>query len=166
MDVYIIGKLIKEFRTRRKISQEELSFGLCAVSTLSKIENGKQIPNKKLAESLLNRLGFSVPFGDYQMSQIELKRWNIEYKINQMISKNDFDYAELLDEYKGLGEMDFLENQQFLFFSAVRELYTGDKNCAKNQFEDALKITVSDFSGTADLEGRLLTLKAGKPPRL
>jgi len=42
MDAYIIGKLIKEFRVRKGYSQEELCYGLCAVSTLSRIESGIQ----------------------------------------------------------------------------------------------------------------------------
>ncbi len=42
MDAYIIGKLIKEFCVRKGHSQEELCYGLCAVSTLSRIESGNQ----------------------------------------------------------------------------------------------------------------------------
>ena len=81
MEIYIIGKLIGEFRKRKKISQEELSFGICAVSTLSKIESGKQIPNRKTAEALLSKLGESVPGNFLVMSGSEVARLNLESKM-------------------------------------------------------------------------------------
>lgn len=37
MDYYQIGPILKEFRIRHCISQEELCFGLCATSTLSRM---------------------------------------------------------------------------------------------------------------------------------
>lgn len=37
MDYYQIGPILKEFRIRHRISQEELCFGLCATSTLSRM---------------------------------------------------------------------------------------------------------------------------------
>jgi transcriptional regulator with XRE-family HTH domain len=52
MAVYTIGKLIKETRERLHISQEELCGVVIAVSTLSKIENGKAAPSKKVREYL------------------------------------------------------------------------------------------------------------------
>lgn len=38
MAQYCFGSMIKEYRHRLNISQEELSFGICDISTLSKIE--------------------------------------------------------------------------------------------------------------------------------
>lgn len=45
METYNIGKIIRETRTRRNISQEELSDGICSPVTLSRIENGMQKPS-------------------------------------------------------------------------------------------------------------------------
>lgn len=44
METYRIGEIIREQRNRRNISQEELCFGICSVTTLSRIENGNQKP--------------------------------------------------------------------------------------------------------------------------
>ena len=57
----IIGTMLKEFRKRNKITQEDLAFGLCAVSNLSRRENGGQIPSRKLAEGLFSRVGAPLP---------------------------------------------------------------------------------------------------------
>ena len=60
METYRIGEIIREQRNRRNISQEELCFGICAVTTLSRIENGNQKPSLKVEEALLERLGHST----------------------------------------------------------------------------------------------------------
>lgn len=59
MENYLIGNVLKEYRTRLKISQEDLCLDLCAVSTLSRIESGTQIPGRKLIEALFSRMGIS-----------------------------------------------------------------------------------------------------------
>jgi len=57
MNEFKMGTYIKKRREELKISQEELCEGLCAVSSLSRIENNQQDPSRRLTESLLERLG-------------------------------------------------------------------------------------------------------------
>lgn len=47
MAVYTMGSIMKEARIRNRLSQEELCYGICSVSTLSKIEKGYQMPAAK-----------------------------------------------------------------------------------------------------------------------
>ena len=55
--MYTVGSIIKNEREKHKISQEELCFGICAVSTLSRIEHNEQTPTMEKAMALLNRVG-------------------------------------------------------------------------------------------------------------
>ena len=50
--------LTKE-REKQGISQERLCRGLCAVSALSRYENGERIPDRLLMNALIQRLGKS-----------------------------------------------------------------------------------------------------------
>ncbi len=50
---YAVGSLIRDARERQKYSQEELSYGICTASTLSRIENGVQAPGKRILEALM-----------------------------------------------------------------------------------------------------------------
>ena len=59
MKEFPLGTYIKKRRKDLGISQEELSEGLCAVSTLSRIENNQQNPSRNLTRHLLERLGLS-----------------------------------------------------------------------------------------------------------
>ena len=59
------GMLIHRKRLERGWSQEGLCKGICAVSYLSKIEQGKATPSEDVLELLFERLGVHV---DHQVS--------------------------------------------------------------------------------------------------
>ena len=71
---YAVGSLIREARERQKYSQEELCYGICTPSTLSRIENGVQAPGKKILESLMQRLGIVDRIYNSYLSQEEMER--------------------------------------------------------------------------------------------
>ncbi len=57
MEKQSMGNVIRSIRKEKKITQEKLAEGICAVSTLSKIENGSQVPSRHTFELLMERLG-------------------------------------------------------------------------------------------------------------
>lgn len=56
MNEFKIGTYIRKRREELKLSQEELALGICATSTLSRIENNQQDPSRSLTRQLLGRL--------------------------------------------------------------------------------------------------------------
>ncbi len=56
------------------IRQETLCEGLCAVSTLSKIESGTADPHRSFALALLNRLNLPQNIYNVPITQSEAKR--------------------------------------------------------------------------------------------
>lgn len=60
MNEFKIGMYIKKRREELGMSQEELCEGLCAVSSLSRIENNQQDPSRNLTKNLLERLGLPM----------------------------------------------------------------------------------------------------------
>jgi transcriptional regulator with XRE-family HTH domain len=54
---YDIGNLIRRLRKQKRLTQEELAYPVIDRATLSKIENGKAMPNKQTIEVLLEKLG-------------------------------------------------------------------------------------------------------------
>lgn len=56
MPVYGMGDAIREMRIRLGYTQEELAFGICTTSTLSKIENGKTAISKHIFEAIYSRM--------------------------------------------------------------------------------------------------------------
>lgn len=156
MENYFIGTIIKEYRTRLKISQEELCFGLCAVSTLSRIESGAQVPGRKLVEALFSKMGMnkSVP-----VTKVDFQRENIEYKVNALVANGDFKIFDLLEEYKNCGDgLDTLETQFYLFFKTMAEdFFNHDGKKALRKYEEALKLSIKDYELHSLPHARLLT---------
>ena len=159
MEAYLIGSILKEYRTRFKISQEELCFDLCAVSTLSRIENGSQIPGRKLIESLFSRLGMNPPASSIPMTKTDFKRENLEYEIIDKLANNDFNIFQLLEEYKSCGnELDLLEEQFFRFFKSYAEdKINHEANHALKEFIEALHLTLKDYKIGLLPKAKLLT---------
>ncbi len=147
MEAYIVGGIIKEFRLRFNISQEELCDGLCAVSTLSRIESGKQITGRKLIEALFSRMGLRPHTSAIPMSKIDLKRENIEYEINDMIATGNFEIFDLLEEYKTCGnELDTLEKQFYLFYKTVADdFFHSSKTDSLENFIKALQLSLKNY---------------------
>lgn len=57
MECYEIGSVVRSARIRHGMTQEDLAFGICAVSTLSKIERGICSPKIGTFEALMERMG-------------------------------------------------------------------------------------------------------------
>ena len=156
METYLIGNILKEYRTRLNISQEDLCLDLCAVSTLSRIESGMQVPGRKLIEALFSRMGISrsIP-----ITKTDFQRENLEYKINDMIATGKFDVFDLLEEYKNCGDKLIpLEEQFYLFYKTMAEdFFNHDCKKALEKYEEALKISIKDYKLGKLPSARLLT---------
>lgn len=91
---YPIGRLIAELRNRQGISQEELASEICSVSTVSKIENGAQMPKRKVYEALLQRLGMAPRNCTAYVSEKEMKRCILEAEIESLIADGKYEQAK------------------------------------------------------------------------
>lgn len=159
MAQYCFGSMIKEYRHRLNISQEELSFGICDVSTMSKIENGKRLPHRTQAIALMNKLGIPVEYFNIPLSSNEYRKNQIEIEIINNLKKNTCDFYELIEEYKSIDdEMNLLEEQFYLFVTTFLEIkhYTPEEKI--NILTDAIKLTIPDFSVEYPIDCHLLTM--------
>ena len=62
MIYYTLGEVIKESRIRSKMTQREVARGICSSATIARIEQGKQMPSRRVLEELFRRLGEPVCF--------------------------------------------------------------------------------------------------------
>lgn len=111
---------LKRTRLAMGLSQEELSFGICSVETLSRIENGKRTPNRKKWIQLLERMGRRreqietvITVEDYEI--IELKR-EFEKKCNRLQKE---EAEKLLRELELQLDMSVLKNKIYIHINKV-----------------------------------------------
>ena len=146
MELYLIGGMIKEFRIRRRLTQEDLA-DVCSVATISRIENGTQVPSRRLVEALFQKMGFTARSNDVPATTTELKRHNLECQMSNIVSNGHYEIKELLAEYKNCAKtMNEFEEQAYLFYSAVYDTEHGiSHEKVLETYNKALNLTFADY---------------------
>lgn len=131
MDEFQLGTYIKKRREELGISQEEICKGLCAVSSLSRIENNQQDPSRSLTMNLLERLGlsqdkFTALWGQKDIHVGALKREIIRDMIRLRRASKE-DRSQITEQILGkLAELETITNpddrsiRQFLLAHRAR----------------------------------------------
>lgn len=134
--MYTIGSVIKYEREKRKISQEELCFGICAVSTLSRIEHNEQTPSMEKAMALLDRLGLEGSAYLSFVSNEEYEFYKISRNASEMLSQRQYLKAyEYINKNKKLMEKNKFRRQ-------LSDVVTAVKTCfVDRQYETAISMT-------------------------
>lgn len=143
-DVVTIGKLIKNLRIKQNVSQQTLCQGLCSKSKLSKIENDTLQPEVILAETLLQRLGFSEREFVFWGNEKEAKFYELKFKLmhRQYLSANQTTaYIEQLKEL--ISPKDILYKQFYLYEKAIS--YSSSIKKIET-LQEALACTIHDFN--------------------
>lgn len=159
LELFSIGRLLHDIRKERHISLSDMCCGLCNVSMASRIENGERVPHRKLIEALFGRLGSQAPIGGTLMTKADFDRRNLEYKIKNHISQDNYDVKQLLDQYKARKDtFTPLERQFYQFWDSIYQHdKTGDSHTFLKSLEEAMKITVKDYKTPQLPKQKLLT---------
>lgn len=141
-----LGSLLETARKEKGINKSILCRGLCTLTAYSRYEQDKRIPDKFLANALLERLGINPFRYEFVTSNIEFKYSILREKIEFLIWKKDFEkISKMINTYqkieKPLGK---LHKQYILFLQAYISLHTQAKDNTEDIFKSALKITECD----------------------
>ena len=98
MSYYPLGHIIKNRREELQLSQEDLADGICAVATLSRIENGERMPSKNHYEMLMQRLGYSALSLDYFTDKQDFIIHELKFKIRHAYIEKEFGQCRRLLE--------------------------------------------------------------------
>ncbi len=140
--LYQLGDIIRDVRMEKKISQADLSRGLCNRSMLSKIENSTLYPDKFLAETLLQRLGlYSDAFTMYGNAR-EAEIYELKREIVNRLSQGKYRGTEsiLLKLEKLITEKDIINKQFCSMIDAMLKKVEDVK-----VYEQILAYTISEF---------------------
>lgn len=160
MAKYCIGDFIKETRERRGYTQEQLSFGICSTSSLSRIETGGQNPNYQTLDALLERLGTENGAFTQFVSKDEAEFYQLKRKIREaIIEQKDEELERLLQKMeKSIDSKIIFEKQYFLYAKGTLHLKKKKEyQKVMNYYMEAIHITLPDFNGVEPLKRNLLT---------
>ena len=96
MAVYLIGNYLHEARRRRKLTQEELTDGICSPGTLSRIERHSQAPSLGTCKALMERLGEATHHFYLLTDAKELHCYQKSRKILRLLANNQTKKAQQL----------------------------------------------------------------------
>ncbi|MBP5158287.1 MAG: helix-turn-helix transcriptional regulator [Treponema sp.] len=158
MEYIKAGQFIRELRKRKGMSQEELCMGLCEPPTMSKIEKGRQYPNKKLLDALLVRLQEQAEL-QVPLSAVDFERAQIEREAVSRIANREYDIMELAARYRECSPM--MNNHEQQFYRLAQALYLAgiEKNwtVALDAFETAIRLTMPNYTVGTDINANMLT---------
>ena len=147
MAVFQLGPILKARREELGLSQEDLADGICAVPTLSRIENGERLPTKNHFEMLMQRLGYSAMSMDYFTDKQDFIIHELKFKTRQaFITGNHTQakiYLEKLEAVLGAPtkiDRQFVKLHQVLLY---KEKYTDADKLRK--LEEAIQLTLRHF---------------------
>lgn len=147
----LIGEIIKDRREELNMKQKDLCEGICEPPTLSRIENNKQNPTRKVLNALLQRLGISddrfyaaITVEELRVNKLfnEIERYNVKYeKVDLKEKKIIRDILlKMQEELLSLLESDDMLSRQFIIKSQV--LISDEPNDLKlKKLMDALRMT-------------------------
>lgn len=151
-----IGDLLRDARERQNYSQEEVCYGICTSSTLSRIENGLQAPGKKLLEGLMERLGIGNLNTDISFTKKEAERYQLAQELVRCFGKQDYQRAqrivkELEEKLRTVSgrESGIKMEQQYLCFAKalIEKNYGEQPEKVLKHLLKAISMTLPDFDG-------------------
>lgn len=147
MAILQFGAMLKRRREELGLSQEELAEGICAVATLSRLENGGRLPKKENLEMLLQRIGYSDLMVDVWADEQAFQLHRLKFHIRQAVIMREMDQARaLLEEFGRLyNEKSALDKQFYLLQSTILSRDSLPWETQKGQLEEALRLTCPRF---------------------
>lgn len=128
MEYYEIGHILRAARMRHKLTQEELSDGICSVSTISRIENGVSEPSRNTFRMLMRRMGEpETMYASYAGRRRMLRRrllWEMEHMIRM---RESADLSRFLSRYEAIpGKETHVEMQGRQMAETALQLASGE----------------------------------------
>ena len=120
MAVFQLGPILKARREALGLSQEDLADGICAVPTLSRIENGERMPTKNHFEMLMQRLGYSAMSMDFFTDKQDFLIYELKFKTRQAYIARNYPLArKFLDELEMMLDKPTKIDRQFVLLHQI-----------------------------------------------
>lgn len=145
MSYYNYGELIRKRREELELTQEDLSDGLCSVATLSRIENGGQMPSREHYKALRERLGLSYDLVSLGVDYKSIRLVNLKNYIRDLVCQMRLDeLEEPLRELKELSDeivLNSIDHQFIQIIDTIIRRETTDPEERRRLYLDALRKT-------------------------
>lgn len=160
-----MGEIVRFLREEQQISLRQLSYGLCSVTTLSRIECNEREMSMLLAQRILGRLGYQPDKYELYCGDTEFEWYEKRSEILRLRKQRDFSQMKiLLRAYENeVGKKrDSLQEQFIKSEKAILELEEGRIETGIQLIKEAISLTVPEW----EVEGFSLDVLALEELRL
>lgn len=149
-----LGEIIRYLREKQRISLEQLSQGVCSVSTLSRVENNIRVLNFLPAQRLLGRLGWKVSEFESYCNDKEFQCYQNRMEISALRKQKNFaKMKHVLKNYKmqvRTSKTDLLQQQFIKGKEALLEIEEGRLKEGISLIQEAISLTVFGWKEKKD----------------
>ncbi len=167
MQEIAIGDIIKQRRIKLRYTQQQLCEGICSSTTLSRIENGGQVPSRHVIAALFQRLGMPdnrffliISQNDAYIESLQKEIVSLNVDRDRSNTENASKLKEQIqDKLKYLESI--IDDDDLLMKQFIIRIRANIADNFADQIDElikALKITVPDFSLT-DIANGLYTFE-------
>ena len=145
--------VLKYFRKKYNLSQEEICEGICSVTTLSRLEQGNREIDSLLGQTLLGRIGKEVTLFETMLNEADFGLWKIRTEIEDYVEKNQFKSAkQKIRKYREVMPQEERIHEQFCLYQEALLIIAEKKPLEQlcKTLEKGIKITISDFGEEID----------------
>ena len=153
----IFSLFLTKEREKQGISQERLCRGLCAVSALSRYENGERIPDRLLMNALIQRLGKSSDQLTTMISCQEYAYFEWKRTVKEALRKKNISLVQVLLQKKEALDGHVNSALQEQFYRYIQGILRGT-SVDISDLEEAIRLTNPEFSGKIE-EGDLFSIQ-------
>lgn len=118
-----IGEILYKLRVRAEASQEQLCYGLCSISALSKYESGERIPDRLLLNVLFQRLGKSAYSIETVLSAEEYRYFEEKEALLDAVVRQDEETFCLLLKAQGMEEKLQADRTKYLINETLQKQF-------------------------------------------
>lgn len=150
MKINTLGSVLKYYREKYEIMQDNLCDGICTSAVLSKVECGKKVVDSLVAEALLGRIGKTVLQFELLLNEEDYVLWKLREEIKKAEQKEDYIQAKLLlEKYHSKMPQKSVHKQFYLLHGAKCKM----SDCASDEaicqmLYEALMLTKSNIEET------------------
>lgn len=131
--MFTVGQVVKKERVQSRITQEELSDGICTPSYLSRLENGQVNPSPEIVRLLLERLGKDYNKYITYKSEYEYGIEQLKFDIRRYYALGEFEKCD-----KALNELEMTLTEEDGFTMQFFQLYKAFQQERNGESAEAL----------------------------
>lgn len=149
-EVIISNELLFELRKTKSMSQEEISEGICAQETLSRIERQKRTPNRRTVKAIFEKLDYRRQFFQGYVVAEDYHAYELVGTINEnWYKKNKKETYQLVEKLEKELDMTIPANKQYIGHKHLQRKIEEKRISREEELEELKKLlryTMKDFS--------------------